>query len=345
MTSKIAVWLLSVGLLSGVGCSSQKAMVVVPPPLTLDTPPVVEEPPPAPRAPVDEISTLLASEAPSPRGKFELGRLIKRARVEPDPDAIRQGMVIYRYEPGKIFHILTAPGFTTTLVFPLGEQVLRVSGAEARRVETDALGQEREVALWVVESGTSGQGETARDYVVIQPREPKQHTNLVIATTRYVYVVEVSSTPTTYLPLVAFWSEPPVVAEQPSGTSLIAGRGRLGVGYEVRAIAGAIPPWVPAHVWDTGQHTIIRFPAAMTTSEAPVLFVQTPEGTRQLVNYRQVGSYYVADRLAEVWELKLGSQAQSQVEIHRTAAYRYVMCPGDEACPVSPAVALAGSAR
>jgi hypothetical protein len=41
MTSKIAVWLLSVGLLSGVGCSSQKAMVVVPPPLTLDTPPAL----------------------------------------------------------------------------------------------------------------------------------------------------------------------------------------------------------------------------------------------------------------------------------------------------------------
>jgi type IV secretion system protein VirB9 len=253
-------------------------------------------------------------------------------------------MVIYRYEPGKIFHVLTAPGYTTTLMFPLGEQVLRVSGAEARRVETDELGQKPEIALWAVESGSSGRGDTLRDYVVIQPREPKQHTNLVVATTRHVYIVEVSSTTNTYLPVVAFWSEPVVVAAKPPVTPLIAGQGRLGVGYEVRAIEGAVPAWGPAQVWDTGDHTVIRFPITLTTSEAPALFVQTPEGTRQLVNYRQVGAYYVADRLAEVWELKLGAQQQSQVEIRRTAAYRTVTCPGDPACPLIPALARAGAA-
>jgi P-type conjugative transfer protein TrbG len=335
--------MLFLGVLGAVGCSSQKAMLVVPPSPALPIPTVVEAEPPAP--PMDEIATLLAAEPPSIPGNRDVGRLIKRARVEPDPDAIRQGMVIYRYEPGKIFHILTAPGYTTTLVFPLGEQVLRVSGAEARRVETDALGQEREIALWAVESGSSGQGETVRDYVVIQPREPKQRTNLVVATTRHVYIVEVSSTTSTYLPLVAFWSEPVVVAAKPSVTPLISGQGRLGVGYEVRAIEGAVPAWVPAQVWDTGDHTVIRFPAILTTTEAPALFVQTPEGTRQLVNYRQVGAYYVADRLAEVWELKLGPQDQSQVEIRRTPAYRTVTCPGDPACPVTPALARAGAAQ
>jgi len=75
-----------------------------------------------------------------------------------------------------------------------------------------------------------------------------------------------------------------------------------------------------APVFDDGQKTFIQFPDALTTSEAPALFITSREGTTQLVNYRVKGTYYIVDRLFDRAELRVGEKHPAVVRLTREEA-------------------------
>ena len=62
-----------------------------------------------------------------------------------------------------------------------------------------------------------------------------------------------------------------------------------------------------------GAKVYIRFPAGLTQSEAPPLFVICPDGKSALVNYRVRGTTYIVDRLFAAAELRLGTAPQRVV--------------------------------
>jgi len=78
--------------------------------------------------------------------------------------------------------------------------------------------------------------------------------------------------------------------------------------------------WTPSSVFNDGRRTFITFDAGLEVDEAPVLFVLTPDGEAQVVNYRQqAGGIFVVDRLFDRAELRLGDRRPQVVRLVRVA--------------------------
>src|SRR5262245_48623876 len=77
--------------------------------------------------------------------------------------------------------------------------------------------------------------------------------------------------------------------------------------------------WRPTWVANDGTHTYLKMPATLRSTDAPALFVQSPNGEHALVNYRVKGGYYVVDTLFDraVLTWGVGSDVQT-VTISRT---------------------------
>jgi len=94
---------------------------------------------------------------------------------------------------------------------------------------------------------------------------------------------------------------------------------------EILDVAGAPEPrgrrarWTPSSVFNDGRRTFIAFDAGLEVDEAPVLFVLTPDGEAQMVNYRQQGGLFVVDRLFDRAELRLGDRRPQVVRLVRLA--------------------------
>src|SRR3546814_19166306 len=73
-------------------------------------------------------------------------------------------------------------------------------------------------------------------------------------------------------------------------------------------------------VFDDGAKTYVLFPADVSTSELPPLFLIGERKRAELVNYRVSGRYIVVDRLFAIAELPLGTKKQKTVRIERMAA-------------------------
>ncbi len=77
--------------------------------------------------------------------------------------------------------------------------------------------------------------------------------------------------------------------------------------------------WRPTWVANDGTRTYLRMPAALRTTEAPALFVQTPSGEQAITNFRVKGGYYVVDSLFDRAVLTWGVGSSKQtVTISRT---------------------------
>lgn len=174
---------------------------------------------------------------------------------------------------------------------------------------------------WTTSEITAGSAQGDRGGVVINCNEAGARSNLTIAGSRRVYLIELRCTEKTYHAQVS-WAYPesgvgilkgsapapktvepeplkPVTADAPSGTQ-----------YTItsnRQVA-----WLPTHVYDTGEQgrqTYIVFPPALGVSDAPVLYVRTVEGSQAVANYRVLQGFYLGDRVYNAQELngKLGN--------------------------------------
>ena len=85
------------------------------------------------------------------------------------------------------------------------------------------------------------------------------------------------------------------------------------------AISGDSPPWRPVRAFDDGRQVFIEFPAGIGEGEMPPLFVVSPSGGGELVNYRVSGRHMIVDRLFAMAELRMGDKtSQKTVRITRT---------------------------
>jgi type IV secretion system protein VirB9 len=162
---------------------------------------------------------------------------------------------------------------------------------------------------------------------MIKPLERGLETNLVLATNRRVYLVQLrSGDPESFNTAVA-WDlaavldapSPAAAPAAPETTSLVSPQGPLDAGFRIEP-KGPRPTWTPSSVATDGVRTFITFPPAMTSGEAPALFAVGPDGEAQLVNYRQQGRLWVVDQVLQGAELRVGGRRPQIVRIERGGA-------------------------
>lgn len=307
------------------GCATPGAK---PPAISYDTPAAAVETAPAPPTqvevvaipqplplpgqlkPVDEPAR--PPEAADPRAR--IGAANAAARMEPVRDGFVNAMQLYPWSDGALYQVYAAPGQVTDIALQDGEQLVGPGPVAAG-----------DTVRWIIGDTTSGAGPTARVHILVKPTRPDLTTNLVINTDRRTYHIELRATQRTWMASVS-WTYP---ADQ-----LIALRGQnaaaqaaapIASGVDIGAlqfryrITGDNPPWRPLRAFDDGRQVFIEFPAGIAQGEMPPLFVVSPAGGGELVNYRVSGRHIVVDRLFAAAELKLGDRRSEQrVRIERT---------------------------
>lgn len=306
-------------------CAAQQ-----PPPRFVRAEPIKEDPPKpaivevAKPVPIPgQLKRISPPPAPKPRrgaiaqkGPSEIIRDANRkATASPDPDGYFNAIATFEFEPGTLYQIYTAPQKLTDIQLQPGE----------RLVGKPAIGDN---IRWVLARGSSAAGGVDQEHIYIKPTRPDLDTTLCINTDRRSYILELHSYEDAWLAAVA-WRYPQDEIAQldatiqrqqqlaQATTAASISIDKLNFGYGLAVLAGR-PQWVPTQVFDDAHKTYIRFPAAMLDREAPALFVVSPSGDTQLVNYRVKNDTYIVDRLFDSAELRLGQQSQEVVRIVRT---------------------------
>lgn len=232
------------------------------------------------------------------------------AAIEPNGENFINAIQIYPFTIGALYQVYTAPEQVTDIALQPGEELMSVSAGDTTR--------------WVLGDTVSGAGDSAQVHILVKPVSSDLKTNLIIATSKRTYHLELTSFRETYMAAVS-WRYPheELIAKRSKvakpGVRNVVERGfsidRLNFRYEIE---GDNPHWRPLRAFDDGRKVFIQFPARLDQGEAPPLFVVGRNGESQLVNYRVNGAYYIVDRLFAAAELRLGEKDQQVVRIVRT---------------------------
>ena len=237
------------------------------------------------------------------------------AEQTPSAGEFIQAVQTYDYVPGEVYQVIASPGHVTTILLKPGEQLLaKVAG---------------DTAQWMVGDTRAGSGDQVQTLVLVKPIKPDLQTNLVLSTNQRIYQIDLLSTAGVYHSAVQ-WNYPADFAAQlaaqqrqqnQADEAVIApgvNLSELDFNYRIHA-KGRRPDWMPLRVFTDGHKTYIAFPASVSsgTVEAPPLFVLSPKGDVQLVNYRQRDNYYIVDQVIQRGELRLGEAPQQIVSIER----------------------------
>lgn len=307
---------LSVSMLALAACANKAAP---PPAISYDT----ESFKPAMAQQEPEAPTVVAGDIPEPPPEITppgptkpdtrppLARVEaanKAALQEPTKNGYLNAVQLYQFNEGALYRLYAAPGQVSDIALQPGETLSAVSAGDTVR--------------WVIGDTTSGSGGDRRVHILVKPFAPDLRTNLVIATDRRSYHLQLDSTANTAMAVVS-WTYPQ--------DAIAAAKRRIEESARVvehkvdlenvkfrYAISGDNPPWKPVRAFDDTNKVYIEFPGRIDQGEAPPLFVVGPEGNSELVNYRVKGNYYVVDRLFAAAELRLGQKKQQVVRISRT---------------------------
>ena len=199
-----------------------------------------------------------------------------------------------------------------------GEKLVSVSAGDTVRW---VVGDTRS---GVLQSGGSTQEQV---HILIKPITPDLRTNLVIATDRRTYHLEMHSTDDTYMASIS-WIYPysDLIALQKQNAAAVQSADltidrnlkleKLKFRYKITGDA----PWKPIRAFDDGKKVYLQFPSGLRQGDAPPLFVVGSNGKPALVNYRVRDNYYIVDRLFAAAELRLGTDPQQVIRITRTGA-------------------------
>lgn len=266
-----------------------------------------------PERDVSRASPARPSTPPVPIGDpaAQVARANAAARVHPTSDAYDNATQVYTYEEGALFQVYTSPGQVTDIVLQEGETLSGTGPVAAG-----------DTTRWVIGDTESGSGASRRVHILVKPTRANLQTNLVINTYRRTYHLELRATPATYMAAVS-WRYPRDEAAAAAAALAAEQQAIPAVSVETLnfnyQIAGDRPDWRPTRVFDDGRQTVIEFPATVSQSEMPPLFVGKGRGRPvELVNYRVQGQRIVVDRIFDSAELRLGQgRRPQQVRIER----------------------------
>jgi len=234
------------------------------------------------------------------------------ARETSQAHAFLGGVQVFAYEPGRVYEVWAAPLRVTTLSLSPGESVVSKAAGDTVR--------------WQIGETESGEGPSRRAHVMIKPLERDLETNLVLATNRRIYLVQLRSGAPDAFNAVVTWDVGALLGEErasdatvPSQPGLVAPQGPLDARFRITP-KGRRPAWTPRAVMTDGVRTFLTFPPSLAAGEAPALFAVSPSGATQLLNYRQQGGLWVVDRVLDAAELRVGGRKAQVVRIERLGA-------------------------
>lgn len=215
---------------------------------------------------------------------------------------------VYPWSEGALYRLYTSPGRVSDVTLEAGERLNSVAAGDTVR--------------WIIGNTESGTGTTRRTHILVKPTFAGLTTNLLIATDRRVYHVDVESIAGPAMATISWtYPESALLALEASSAGKVEEPVATGVQLEALnfsyRISGDAAPWRPLRAFDDGRQVYIEFPASLAQGEAPPLFVRGTSGQTELVNYRVRGRYYVVDRLFDEAELRLGARHQMVVRIVR----------------------------
>lgn len=247
---------------------------------------------------------------PTTSGRTAIAAANVQAREPSRAEAFVGGVQVFTYEPGRVYEVWTAPLRVTTLTLAAGETIVSKAAGDTVR--------------WQIGETTSGRGPAQRSLVMIKPLERGLETNLVLATSLRVYLVQLKSGPPDTFNAAIAWDLGAVLT--PSAATdealargpdpLVTPAGPLDARYRIEP-RGRRPAWAPTAVMTDGVRTFLKFPPELSSREAPALFVVGPGGETQLVNYRQQDGLWVVDRVFDRAELRVGHKRGEVIRITR----------------------------
>ena len=268
---------------------------------------------------------MLASGTPKPRGRRKgvrhgdqegsplsrIAAMNRAATRNPESAAFINAVEVVPFAEGAIFQLYTTPERISGITLEPGEVLGSVASGDTTR--------------WIIGDTSSGSGLNKRAHILVKPFAAGLSTNLLITTDRRSYHVNLKSNASVATAGLS-WTYPQdalialkgASAQRPLAT--VSGIGtapdHLNFNY---VISGDRPRWRPIRAFDDGEKSYVEFPQAITTDEAPPLFLVSGKDA-QLVNYRMQGRFYIVDRLFEAAELRLGTRHAAIVRIRRSAA-------------------------
>jgi type IV secretion system protein VirB9 len=251
---------------------------------------------------------MIAKAMRSPAARVEAAN--QAATREPARQNYLNASHLYSWSEGSLYRLYAAPERVSDIALQPGEALVSVAAGDTAR--------------WVIGDTTSGSGSSRRTHILVKPSAAGLRTNLVIATDRRVYHVQLESTGRTAMASIA-WTYPRdslvALSRSAAPTQVAEPLALEALNFNYR-IHGDRPDWRPVRAFDDGAQVFIEFPPGLAIGEAPPLFVLGESGRAELVNYRQRGRFYVVDRLFTAAELRLGERRQRVVRISRTDRQR-----------------------
>lgn len=233
----------------------------------------------------------------------------RSATREPASAGYVNAVQIYGWSEGVLYRLYTAPEQVSDIALQPGETVISIAAGDTAR--------------WVIGDTASAAGAARRAHILVKPAAAGLRTNLIVATDRRVYHVELVSTARSPMAGIA-WTYPDDLMLTLRTTAAAARDAEpvaAGIAVETLnfnyALSGDSPAWRPLRVFDDGRQVFIEFPPGLGSGEAPPLFVIGSGRQVELVNYRLRGQYYVVDRLFDAAELRIGERRQQVVRIDR----------------------------
>jgi type IV secretion system protein VirB9 len=268
--------------------------------------------PPGPGTQAKPRTVSNRSVSPSNGGPEAIAAANRHARARSQADGFLGGVQVFAYDPSRIYEVWTAPLRVTVLTLPPGEGVTAVAAGDTVR--------------WQIGETQSGDGADRRAHVLVKPLEAGLETNLVLTTSRGVYLLQLrSGGPQAFNAAVA-WDVSAALPRPPPGPeasgpplaqAVAEPEGPLDARYAVSPTGRRSPPWTPTAVMTDGVRTYLALAPRAAARESPALFAVDPAGRAQMVNYRQRNGLLVVDRVLERAELRLGGRKGQVVRIRR----------------------------
>lgn len=221
--------------------------------------------------------------------------------------------IVYQYHENSVYNINTTINALTDIQLHEGETITYIGGGDTVR--------------WLID--VSNVGNTP--HVYIKPLVPDVTTNLIINTNRYSYRLNVFSIDT-FNPIVR-WEYPqeildamkkeqarPVYASREEKEFLdthtmnengIIVKKNLNYGYTFKN-KGVDENSLPTEIFDDGTRTYFKMPSRMKW-DFPTLYLVNDKKKLELVNYRVIGSYLVADRVFPKARLTYSSKSYLEI--------------------------------
>lgn len=254
-----------------------------------------------------------------------------KAKMEPSGDGYINAIQNYPFVKGALYQLYAAVNQVSDIALEPGEKLISVSAGDTVRW---VVGDTSSGALQSDGPAANGADQT-QVHILVKPTAPDLQTNLVIATDRRTYHLEMHSTEKTYMASVS-WIYPysDLIALRKQNAAAVQSAkliidkdlrlDQLKFRYKIDGNA----PWKPVRAFDDGRKVYLQFPSGLRQGEAPPLFVTGSNGEPALVNYRVQDNYYIVDRLFAAAELRLGTEPQEVVRITRTdATYKTARSP------------------